>query len=342
MIIARSHGQRLKVILGVLIGLSAGAVGAGLALQTYWLERPVGAGPAGPPVPRAPFARVWSRRPVVLLGVGDSITAGFGASDPARSYFRRLIAPAPGDPPELEGIGLKYVFPRLTARNLAVPGSTSLQHLSRQILPLKPYPPDTLGLVVMTTGGNDLIHDYGHSPPREGAMFGATLDRAKPWVRNFEIRLESMVRHLKRTFPGGCQIFLASIYDPTDGTGTAWSVGLPRWRDAREVHLAYNEAIQRCTVIHPYVHLVNTRDAFLGHGITCRQFWRRSYRPDDPYYWYADNFEDPNDRGYDALRRLFLIEMAEVSQGSEIGGQGSGGSSGKRYRTDAKMPDLSF
>jgi len=31
----------------------------------------------------------------------------------------------------------------------------------------------------------------------------------------------------------------------------------------------------------------------------------------DPHYWYSI-IEDPNARGYDALRRLFLNEMAAV------------------------------
>ena len=34
--------------------------------------------------------------------------------------------------------------------------------------------------------------------------------------------------------------------------------------------------------------------------------------PSDPYCWYHVNLEDPNERGYDAIRRLFLIEMARV------------------------------
>ncbi len=36
------------------------------------------------------------------------------------------------------------------------------------------------------------------------------------------------------------------------------------------------------------------------------------YDRTDPHYWYQDNLEDPNDRGYDALRRLFLREIAGV------------------------------
>jgi len=37
-----------------------------------------------------------------------------------------------------------------------------------------------------------------------------------------------------------------------------------------------------------------------------------TYDSDDPYYWYGSNLEDPNDRGYDAIRRLFLIEVEKV------------------------------
>ncbi len=32
------------------------------------------------------------------------------------------------------------------------------------------------------------------------------------------------------------------------------------------------------------------------------------------HHWYYTNLEDPNERGYDAIRRLFLIEMAKVGK----------------------------
>jgi hypothetical protein len=55
----------------------------------------------------------------------------------------------------------------------------------------------------------------------------------------------------------------------------------------------------------------NPDDEFLGHGIHCTQPWQVHYRRHDPHYWYAWNLEDPNIRGYDAIRRLFLIEIAK-------------------------------
>ena len=61
---------------------------------------------------------------------------------------------------------------------------------------------------------------------------------------------------------------------------------------------------------HSAVNVVPVHDAFLGHGIHCRQFWRKHFDWRDPHYWYFENIEDPNDRGYDALRRVFLREIA--------------------------------
>jgi hypothetical protein len=172
---------------------------------------------------------------------------------------------------------------------------------------------------VITTGGNDLIHDYGRTKPREGAMFGATRAEAAPWVENFEKRLEDMLHQVASKFPGGCWIFLADIYDPTDGEGDVDRAGLPRWLDGIAIHTAYNVAIARCAVRVPEVRLVQLHDAFRGHGIHCAQFWKRYYHRNDPHYWYFINLEDPNDRGYDAARRVFLNAMIDVFQSGGFG-----------------------
>ena len=295
--------------------LIAGAllIGGGLAYREFWLARPVGDGPAGPPVPRGPFRATWTDRPVLLVGVGDSITAGLGAASRDHSYFQRLVVNPSDEFPDMRGLCLTVVLPNLSTQNLAISGSTSLTHLDVLRDRLETQASETLGLVVMTTGGNDLIHNYGRSAPREGAMYGATLEEARPWVHSFRRRLEEMLDLINERFPGGCHVFLADIYDPTDGVGDAPSVFLPPWPDGLEVHRAYNQVIYACVEERPNVHLVPLYRAFLGHGSHCRQFWRRTYRWDDPHYWFYTNVEDPNDRGYDAIRRLFLIEMGKVA-----------------------------
>ena len=276
-------------------------------------NRPIGTGPAGPSVNRSDFAKPWTTRPVFLVGLGDSVTAGFGARH-GYSYFDRVVANPSDECAEMTGICLSAVLPNLLVTNLSVSGSISLE-LAESQLPRLPHP-DTniLGLIVITTGGNDLIHNYGRTPPREQAMYGATLEQAKPWIAPFEQRLELIINRLIANFPGGCHIFLANIYDPTDGVGDIEATGLPAWRDGMALLAAYNRIIISCAGRHPQVHLINLHDAFLGHGIHCAQPWSKHYDSKDPHYWYYENLEDPNERGYDAIRRLFLVQMASVAQ----------------------------
>src|ERR1035438_7366059 len=105
----------------------------------------------------------------------------------------------------------------------------------------------------MTAGGNDLIHNYGRTPPREEAMYGATFDEAKPWISDFEQRIETMIQQVESRFPGGCQIYLANIFDPTDGVGDTTRARLPEWKDADIILNAYNDAISRSAQKHPNV-----------------------------------------------------------------------------------------
>ena len=295
--------------------LAAGVVlvgAAGLYLHLTF-SLPVGNGPAGSAVARTAFTHPWTTRPVLLVGLGDSVTAGFGARR-GYAYFDRLIANPPDEFPDMKGICLSAVLPNLRTTNLSVSGTISIEHAQNQLPHVPKADAQTLGFVVITTGGNDVIHNYGRTPPRREAMYGATLEQAKPWIEEFVHRLETIVSGLESHFPGGCHIFLADIYDPTDGAGDIARTGFPAWPDGMKVLDAYNAAIKDCAKKHARVHLVDFHEAFLGHGIHCRQPWARHYDRKDPHYWYYTNFEDPNERGYDAIRRLFLIEMAKVSE----------------------------
>jgi hypothetical protein len=220
----------------------------------------------------------------------------------------------------MQGKTLTAVFPRLTVTNLSVSGSVSRHHLEDQVLPLPVQSADLSGIVVITTGGNDIIHSYGRAPPRECAMYGATLAQAEPWIRNFRQRLDEMMTTIRGRFPGGCAVFLANIYDPTDGTGDPGTSGLPEWPDGLEILGRYNTIIADCAARHDHVHLVDIRSPFLGHGIHCTKPWLPHYRWRDPTYWYHVNIEDPSDRGYDAIRRLFLLEMIRVLAGGSFPG----------------------
>ncbi|GAA4433092.1 SGNH/GDSL hydrolase family protein [Bremerella cremea] len=310
-----------KIHLAVLAATGLLVVAGALFYLQYFMLRPIGSGPAGPLVPSAPFDNVWNEQKVLLLGIGDSITAGLGADSVDRSYFNRLWKNPEGEYVDMHDKSLSIVLPNITTENLAVSGSTSEDHMRTIEQRLPEHPDDVFGLVVMTSGGNDLIHSYGRRPPRECAMYGATLAQAEPWIEAFRVRLGSMLDKIDAAFPGGCEIYLADIYDPTDGVGDAASVFLPNWPDALAIHSRYNEVILEAIDARENVHHVPLHAAFLGHGSHCRQFWRSTYIADDPYYWFYENIEDPNDRGYDAIRRLFLNEIVEHSQLSSLDDQ---------------------
>ncbi len=290
--------------------VGAPLIAAVLFYLHFWQSRPIGVGPAGPQVPASSFSRTWSEKKYLLVGLGDSVTAGFGARR-GYSYFDRLVTNPPEESGDMKGICLQAVLPHLQFTNLAVSGSTSGQHMAKQLPLLPQVGSNVIGLVVITTGGNDVIHNYGRTLPHEQAMYGATMEQATPWVTNFEQRLNSMIEQIAAHFPAGCAVFLADIFDPTDGVGDAEHAGLPAWKDGSKIVAAYNDVIKRCAEKHTFVHVVDMHGSFLGHGIHCTQFWSTHYDSKDPHYWYYENLEDPNERGYDVIRRLFLLEIAK-------------------------------
>src|SRR5262249_40665902 len=153
-----------------LLIVAVSLIGAAALYIEFHFHLPEGSGPAGPAVALQPFENPWTERKVLLLGVGDSVTAGFGATR-GHSYFDRLARNPEDEFEDMRGRSLSRVLPNLQTRNLAVSGSNSLQHLQSLEEKLERQPADVFGLVIMTSGGNDLIHWYGRSPPKEGAMY---------------------------------------------------------------------------------------------------------------------------------------------------------------------------
>ncbi len=297
--------------LGLICAAGALLLGAAWIWKRYFLVHDMGEGPAGPPIALDSFHQTWRDGPVVLLGLGDSVTDGYGSS-PGHSFFQ-LLADPPGDEfSDMKGRNLTVAFPRMKTINKAISGSTSSTVVENELIHLRPFTADVVGVVVLSTGGNDLIHNYGRTPPQPEAMYGATWNQAKPWIADYAGRLDGIVARLEELFPGGAEIFMLSIFDPTDGVGDISNAELPAWPDGLAILGAYNQAIAGCAKRHAHVHEVDVHAAFLGHGIHCAQFWRAEYHAEDPGYWLYGNLEDPNDRGYDAIRRLLLLAMSGV------------------------------
>ena len=122
----------------------------------FVLSRPIGSGPAGPKVDREKFSKSWTDRPVRIVGIGDSITAGLGARSTDHTFFNRLVRNPVDEYADMRGLCLSSVLSQLETQNLAISGSTSRDHLSVIEDRLTLQDPNVFGLVVMTTGGNDL------------------------------------------------------------------------------------------------------------------------------------------------------------------------------------------
>jgi lysophospholipase L1-like esterase len=289
---------------------------AAVPLLAVWtvlrIPASMGEGPAGPAVDRAAFAKPWRTRPVMLVAVGDSVSTGYGAG-PGMGYVDLLTRNNDDAYPDLRGVDLSAVTPNLTVVKRAQNSTNSISH-GRIIAGLETQPPDVFGIVCITTGGIDLIHWYGHATPKEGAMYGATLEQAAPWLEAYEARLDRMAETLKAKFPGGCLAVFATVYDPTDGVGDIEDAGvmfwLPPWPDGLAIHARMNEAIRRVAARHFHVRVAEVHAALLGHGIHCLDPANPHHDRNDPTYWYFANLEDPNRRGYDAVRRAFLNAIA--------------------------------
>lgn len=273
--------------------------------------RPMGTGPAGPAIPIAAFQEQWLDKPVVFIGIGDSITRGLGATTHL-TYFPLLMNNDDAFYPDMAGKDLSHVVTIQSSRNYAQDYTVSQEHIDRQLAKLPQYDESVHGIIVITSGGNDLIHDYGRSEPRHDAMYGCTYEQAQDWCELLKGRLDTLLTGLMQKFPGGCDIFFANIYDPTDGVGDPQTMMMPRWRACVKVLRLANQKIAEICEQYPNVHLVDIHSEFLGHGIHCDQFWRKYYHKDDPHFWYYYNLEDPNLRGFDAIRRLFLQQMTNV------------------------------
>jgi hypothetical protein len=108
----------------LLVVLVAGLLVIGVA--ALWVRltfsHPIGSGPAGPRIDPSAFTHPWTSRPVLFLGMGDSVTAGFGARR-GYSYFDRVFANPADEFADVRGACLSAVFPQLQKTNLAVSGA---------------------------------------------------------------------------------------------------------------------------------------------------------------------------------------------------------------------------
>ncbi len=228
--------------------------------------------------------------PEVYVALGDSISIDAYAGGPGRGGASLLARNRDDDFPTWRGHDLATTRPELGFRLLATDGGTTASLLDGQ-LPRLEASGAVPRIVTITVGGNDVLGAYGDT---RRALETVAVVRTR--VGRALDRLHALVR------PGD-SIVVGTVYDPSDGTGEAWRVGLPPWPDVVDVLAELNGTIRAVAREHHAV-VADIHGRFLGHGLQAGDPGQSRARPHVQGLWYC-NVIEPNAWGADAVRAAF-------------------------------------
>jgi len=236
-----------------------------------------------------------------LVILGDSISAGVGASGSAKVYHALLglnddaayPAEAATDLESLTGSPVEVV-------DVAVSGART-RNLESQMTALRSsltLPASGHTVVVVTIGGNDLSGAITGGDPTGGVLTAA--------LRNIRMMVEFFQN--PGNFPDGVSVYIGSVYDPSDGEAQIatcfFGLSLPELVAAMDVWRDEYEALGA----EMGFAVVDMLGAFHGHAHHYDNAMNPYYDSADPTPWFADCLH-PNDRGHHELRRIFYEAM---------------------------------
>ncbi len=237
---------------------------------------------------------------VRLIVMGDSISAGVGASGRSTTSYGALLgANSTTRWPDAMSLDLAARFGHaVPVVNVAVGGATTGSMRADQpgmlrtrlSLPVRGH-----SVVVITIGGNDLQLAIISGNP-EGAVLNSAINNIRQAVQFLQD---------PANFPDGVSLYIAAVYDPSDGEGfvegcffnlrlPTFITGLNTWR-ARYIALGQEMGFG----------VIDALGHFHGHGHNFMHTDNPYYDTADPSGWFSDCIH-PNDRGHHELRRLFF------------------------------------
>jgi len=187
--------------------------------------------------------------------------------------------------PDDVGDDLLTRYPGIEHLNVAMDGATIGEVFGEQIPRLEASDEPTL--LTLTVGGNDLLSAYG-SHPR-----GALLERiANDISEGYELLVDSI-----RRLYGESLLIVATVYDPSDGTGHVPGLFDDRGPLPLNVLEGFNTHVRALARGTPHTKLADVHAHFLGHGVTA---------PDEDRWYWRRSLIEPNARGANEIRHLWL------------------------------------
>jgi lysophospholipase L1-like esterase len=238
---------------------------------------------------------------VVYAALGDSLSIDDYAGGPGRGAASLLWRNRDHDFPAWAGRDLTTRDPGARLALLASDGATSTTVAGEQLGRLRRLQRRPT-LATVTMGGNDLLAAYGDTSAARRAI-GTVVDNGRV-----------VLAGLRALMGPQAPIVVATVYDPSDGSGDAGRLGLPPWPEALALLAELNRALRALAEDHQAL-VADVHAHFLGHGLATGDPTQPAARPPDRHLWYRQLIE-PNAWGASEIRAAFwaTLEQAATEQ----------------------------
>jgi lysophospholipase L1-like esterase len=227
---------------------------------------------------------------MVDVALGDSMSIDDYAGGSGRGAASLLWRNRDDDFPAWAGRELSTRDPAARLALLASDGATSTTVAEQQLERLRGLA-SIPTLTTVTLGGNDLLAAYGDQIAARRA------------IRTVADNGRLVLAGLRNLMGAEAPIVLATVYDPSDGTGDAGRLGLPAWPEALDLLNELNQVLRTLAWDHGAL-VADVHARFLGHGLAAGDPAQPAARPPDRGLWYCGLFE-PNAWGASEIRAAF-------------------------------------
>lgn len=244
--------------------------------------------------------------PTRVIFLGDSITAGYGTSDDSLAYTALLQENNAEAWPGYDDQTIPSLFPTVTEWiDVSRGGATTETELNNQLSQLSnklDYPATGPTIAITTIGGNDMQALILAGDDRD-----AEMDAVQENLADIAAFFQN-----PGNFPDGAYLYLANVYDPSDGVGQV--DGCFYGLDLTTVMESMYETNDRTRALAEDMgfSVVDMNGHFHGHGFYAEDDQNEYYDAADPSLWFYEDCIHPNDRGHHEIRRLFMAALQGI------------------------------